>query len=234
MNDIRRTILWVVFGFSMVMLWDQWQVHNGRKATFFPSPAQQTASVAANIAVPPVASSTGVAVASGQTAAAGGQSNPGAPAVPKERFEVSTDVLKLTFDTQGGSLVRTEFLKYADMADKSRNFVLLDDRADRAYVAQTGILAGAQGGTFPTHKTVMKLVSGVPVLKEGDASLVIKFESPELGGVKLVKTYTVERGSYVMAVKHEVVNCSSAAISPQLYLRLVRDGNKPPGESSLY
>ena len=38
MNDIRRTILWVVFGFSMVMLWDQWQVANGNPATFFPSP----------------------------------------------------------------------------------------------------------------------------------------------------------------------------------------------------
>ena len=39
MNDIRRSILWVIFGFSMVMLWDQWQVHNGHKATFFPSSA---------------------------------------------------------------------------------------------------------------------------------------------------------------------------------------------------
>ena len=29
MNDIRRTILWVVFGFSMVLLWDQWQIYNG-------------------------------------------------------------------------------------------------------------------------------------------------------------------------------------------------------------
>ena len=38
MNDIRRSILWVVFGFSMVLLWDQWQVYNGHKATFFPSP----------------------------------------------------------------------------------------------------------------------------------------------------------------------------------------------------
>ena len=38
MNDIRRSILWVVFGFSMVMLWDQWQVANGNSATFFPSP----------------------------------------------------------------------------------------------------------------------------------------------------------------------------------------------------
>jgi len=37
MNDIRRTILWVIFGFSMVLLWDQWQVFNGHKATFFPS-----------------------------------------------------------------------------------------------------------------------------------------------------------------------------------------------------
>ena len=25
MNDIRRTILWVIFGFSMVLLWDKWQ-----------------------------------------------------------------------------------------------------------------------------------------------------------------------------------------------------------------
>ena len=43
MNDIRRTILWVIFGFSMVLLWDQWQIHNGKKATFFPAPAQQVA-----------------------------------------------------------------------------------------------------------------------------------------------------------------------------------------------
>ncbi|MEY4735799.1 MAG: hypothetical protein RL302_118, partial [Pseudomonadota bacterium] len=29
MNDIRRTILWVIFGFSMVLLWDQFQVYSG-------------------------------------------------------------------------------------------------------------------------------------------------------------------------------------------------------------
>ena len=28
MNDIRRSILWVVFGFSMILLWDKWQIHN--------------------------------------------------------------------------------------------------------------------------------------------------------------------------------------------------------------
>ena len=39
MNDIKRTVLWVIFGFSMVMLWDKWQVHNGNKPLFFPSNA---------------------------------------------------------------------------------------------------------------------------------------------------------------------------------------------------
>ena len=36
MNDIRRTILWVIFGFSMVLLWDQWQAGH-----LFPEPGWQ-------------------------------------------------------------------------------------------------------------------------------------------------------------------------------------------------
>lgn len=37
MNDIRRSILWVVFGLCMVLIWDKWQIHNGKQPTFFPS-----------------------------------------------------------------------------------------------------------------------------------------------------------------------------------------------------
>ena len=47
MNDIRRTILWVIFGFSMVLLWDQWQIHNGKQATFFPTAVKPAAVVTA-------------------------------------------------------------------------------------------------------------------------------------------------------------------------------------------
>ncbi len=240
MNDIRRTILWVVFGFSMVLLWDQWQIHNGKKATFFPSPTQQTAPSPLGAAgVAPGTSPVGVPGAAGVLPAVA----PGlgeavtaslvAPA-PKERVEFTTDVLKLTFDTEGGSLVRTEFLKHTDMADKSKNFVLLNDTKDHAYVAQTGLWGGPQAGQMPTHKTVMKLVSSERALKEGVDAMSIRFESPEVGGMKLAKTYTLSRGSYVMAVSHEVVNNGTTAVAPQLYLRLVRDGNKPAGESSFY
>jgi len=235
MNDIRRTILWVIFGFSMVLLWDQWQIYNGHKATFFPS---STKTAAAN---PPAAASsvpTGItatnsvavnAQLTGATASIGADSV--TPAATHERFVVTTDVLKLTFDSEGGSLVRTEFLKFTD---KANNFVLLDETKDRTYLAQTGLIAGAAGGAFPTHKTMMSVAPGERTLSDGSQELSIRFESPALGGVKLVKTFTLTRGSYAMTVKHEVVNMGATPVSPQLYLQLVRDGNKPEGASSFY
>ena len=235
MNDIRRTILWVIFGFSMVMLWDQWQVYNGNKATFFPSPAKTAGSTAA-----PASAVTGLPTAITTTTAAAGTAtmaqtvgtSAGAPAAavaPRERIEVTTDVLKLTFDTQGGTIIRSEFLKHADLNDTQKATVLLDESRDRVYVAQTGLI----GGAFPNHKTPMSF-SGERVLKDGANELVLKFQSPDLGGVRLIETYTLSRGSYAVRVKHEVVNTGTAPVSPQLYLQLVRDGNKPPGESSFY
>ncbi|MFM1979464.1 MAG: hypothetical protein RLZ68_729 [Pseudomonadota bacterium] len=230
MNDIRRTILWVIFGFSMVLLWDQWQVYNGHKATFFPNPAQQAAPVSGKSSAVDASVPTTVAVAPAVSQAVVPVS---APVAVKERFEVVTDVMKLTFETEGGSLVRAEFLKYSDTIDKSRNFVLLDDSKDRVYLAQTGVIAGAAGGAFPTHKTPMS-VTGPRALKDGEDSLVLQFATADVGGIKLVKTYTLRRGAYDIAVKHELTNTSGAPIAPQLYLQLVRDGNKPAGESSFY
>jgi YidC/Oxa1 family membrane protein insertase len=232
MNDIRRTILWVIFGFSLVMLWDKWQVHNGRQATFFPTPvasAPAAASSSPAAAAPDSAVPTAVA-----SAPAGAAQVPGAPAAPapaRERLEISTDVLKLSFDTAGGSLVRAELLKNVDLEDPARNFVLLDESAERVYLAQTGLI-GAPG--LPNHTTVMTALPGPRELTEGNDTLEVRFASPESDGVKLIKTYTLTRGSYAVGVKHEVVNSGSAPVTPQLYLQLVRDGNKLAGESSFY
>ena len=233
MNDIRRTILWVIFGFSMVLLWDKWQMHNGKQATFFPTPASTAASAPA--AAPVQAGNAAVPSASAPAALAqGAAAVPGQPAAalqtPRERIEVTTDIYRLGFDTEGGSLTEAELLQHADMADKSKNFLLFDESAQRVYVAQTGLI----GGNYPTHKTAMVAVPGPRTLQPGENELRIRFESPDLGGLKLVKTWTLQRGAYDIAVKHEVVNTGSAAVSPQLYLQLVRDGNKPPGESSFY
>ncbi|MFD1710341.1 membrane protein insertase YidC [Ottowia sp. GY511] len=235
MNDIRRTILWVIFAFSLVMLWDQWQVHNGKKPTFFPGSATTAASGAsAPASAAQAPGSAPSAVPSAQTSATGATPPTGAPATaaaatPRERVEITSDVLKLTFDTEGGTLIKSEFLKFPEQDQQGAPFVLLDTSANRVYQAQTGLI----GGNFPTHKTPMTF-TGDRALKDGANDLVLRFASADVGGVRLTKTYTLKRGSYVIDVRHEVVNDSGQPVNPQLYLQLVRDGNKAPGESSFY
>ena len=143
MNDIRRTILWVIFGFSLVLLWDKWQIHNGRKPTFFPTPevtAQASADEAKTGAngVPATA-----APAANASNVPGTASTDGTPATAaREKVTVTTDLYKLTFDGEGGSLVGAELLKYTDQEDKTKPVKLLDESAARVYVAQTGLIGG--------------------------------------------------------------------------------------------
>lgn len=239
MNDIRRTILWVIFGFSMVLLWDQWQVYNGKPATFLPSmgkPAALSSAPAASQAPGPAHDSAVPApsIAGTPSVPATVAATPSSPvATPSEKIVVNTDVLKVTFDTEGGSIVGTEFVKLADKSDKTRDVMLLDETGQRFYVAQSGLIGTSAGIVFPNHKTPMS-VSGARDLKEGENDLVITFTSPDVGGTKLVKRYTLHRGSYAMTVSHAVTNDGTVPVSPQLYLQLVRDGNKPTGESSFY
>ncbi|WP_332814802.1 membrane protein insertase YidC [Ramlibacter sp.] len=238
MNDIRRTILWVVFGFSLVLLWDQWQVHNGRQATFFPQPKP-----AATASAPGDAASAAGALPAA-SAPVQGQAVPSAPGTaapptttaaqaPRERFTVTTDLLRLTFDTDGGSLVRTEFLQVSAESSEGKGgtstFVLLQDQpgpTGKTYVAQSGLI----GGDFPNHTTPMA-VSGDRELKPGSDELKVRFESPVVGGVKLVKTYTLKRGHYEVGVTHEVINNGGQPVAPQLYVQLVRGGFSDAGSS---
>ncbi len=228
MNDIRRTILWVVFGFSLVMLWDQWQLHNGNKPTFFPSATQPVGAT-----VNPATDASPAAVVTQAPAALPADGAPGAQQTQSETVKVQTNVLKLSFDSLGASLTRVELLKHRDVHRPGSNVTLMDNSKERVYLAQTGLVGGPAGVSWPTHKSPMRLTSP-STFKDGEDSLLLRFESDALGGVKLIKTYSVKKNSYVLSVQHEIVNQSGQTITPQIYVQLVRDGNKPEGESAFY
>ena len=235
MNDIRRTILWVIFGFSMVLLWDKWQIHNGKKPTFFPSPQTVSAPAAddvkpADVSVPQAAATGSAGDVPGTAPAAGAAAQPAAPATPRQNVTVTSDVMSLTFDSEGGTIKHSELLKYSDTVDEKKLMQVFEENAKRVYMGQTGLI----GGNFPTHKTPMTVMPGARELKDGQDSVQVRFESADMGGVKLVKTFTLKRGSYAVDVQHDVVNTGTAAVNPQLYMQLVRDGNKPEHESTFY
>ena len=237
MTDIRRTLLWVVFSMSLVLLWDAWNKHTGHPSMFGPVPARPAASA---VAVAPGASAGLPIPTPGATvASAAGSPAPTAPVAPAaataaERTVITTDLVRATLDSKGGDLVRVELLKQSDQLDHARNVVLLDQSAERLYVAQTGLVPPAGGAGLPNHLTAMTLLPGERTLKDGSNAVDVTFESPEVSGVKLRKIYSFRRGDYVIGVRHEVVNISGAPVSPRLYLQLVRDGNAPAGESSFY
>jgi len=235
MNDIRRSILWVVFGLSMVLIWDKWQIHNGHKPTFFPGAAPAVTAPAASTSQPAGGTNADVPGAAQTTAAPGGETPAAAPGAVAQRHEVTTDLFKLVFNSEGGSLIGSQLLKHAEATRQSKDqseqpFTLLTQGGEHIYVAQTGLI----GGNFPTHKTPMALVGNPTSMADGQNELQVRFESAEVGGVKLVKTYTLTRGRYDIGVQHEVQNVGSQAVTPQLYLQLVRDGSKLSSETPFY
>ena len=258
MTDMRRTLLWVIFTMSLVMLWDAWNTHTGQPSLFGggKKPAVAEAPAASVPGAPPVA---GVPVPS--AAAVPGASAASAPAAlpsptpvaaGSEKITLTTDVVKATFDAQGGTLVRLELLKYKDAVHRRwydgfvelfssqqaqpevPNVLLFEQTAKRVYLAQTGLITAQPGVTLPNHLTQMTPVVSERTLRDGSNELQLRFESPAVDGVRLVKTYTLKRGEYTIGVKHELVNDSSRPVSPQVYMQLARDGNPPEGESSFY
>ncbi|QAU33114.1 membrane protein insertase YidC [Janthinobacterium sp. 17J80-10] len=227
--DIRRTFLWVIFSMSIILLWDNWMRYNGKPSMFFPSATQQAAPAAGAGSTAqtglPQAGQAAVQAApgtpSGIAAPAAGQA-----AVKTERILITTDLFKAQVDTLGGNLVHLELLQHKEGAQSAKNVALFDE--SRNYAAQTGLI----GGPFPNHKSAFVARPGARALDGGNqVQLVLEAEQ---NGVKLVKTFTFTRGSYVIDIKHEVVNASGAPVTPTAYLQLVRDNSKLPGESMFY
>ena len=212
--DIKRTVLWVIFFMSAVMLFDNWQRDHGRPSMFFPSATQtQTAASAAPGTTTPGTQPADLPATN--TAAPGA-----APAAQAQLIPFTTDVYSGEIDTRGGTLSKLSLINKGNGNQPDLVITLFDHTADHTYLARTGLL----GGDFPNHTDIYTPVAGQPHDLTGDAkSFSLSFESPVKGGVKVVKTYTFTRGSYVIGVNTKIENVGSTPVTPTVYMELVRD-----------
>ncbi|HLU79498.1 MAG TPA: membrane protein insertase YidC [Burkholderiaceae bacterium] len=223
--DIRRTILWMILSFSLLLLWNNWQTYNGKPSMFGPSQTSQTVDPAVkaqqDVSVPNAAVATSPSAAA--SAVPGEQQ--AAPA-QSQTVEINTDVLQLTFDTQGAQLVRAALPNYAVSSKDEQPFVLLDRRPGYTYVAQTGVVGAPAGQSYPTHLTPFHYIG-----EERDGSRTkVSFEATG-DNVRVVKVFTLTDGSYAIDVRHEIHNLGDSPIQPLVYLQLERDGNSPDGSA---
>jgi YidC/Oxa1 family membrane protein insertase len=254
-TDFQRTVLWVFFGMSLFLLWDRWLVYTGKPSMFGTASAPPVTAPAPTATEPPSAPAAAGAPPSAIPAPSAAPavapsavpSSP-VPAVAKQPpVVIETDLIRATIDPDGAVLKRVELLKEkvapdwtasgllglvtGKKDDTDRGVVLLDVNPTRVYVAQTGVV-GADPA-YPNHRSPFTVVDGPRNLEAGKDSLDLTLVS-ESGGVRLAKTYTFHRGRYDATVKHEVTNLGATPITPSLYMQILRDGNKPEGESALY
>lgn len=237
-SDIQRALLWVLFGLSAFMLYDRWEVYNGRPSLIGTEATQQVVNAEKPKDVP-----TSTVTASNVEKVAEAQLEATTPKA--DLVTVETDLVRLSLDPQGAAIVSSKLLKEKEpipwtetglvgmvmgaKPEPSKDVVLFTQSQGRTYLAQTGLIGG---DSFPNHKTVFKMVPGPLKMEEGKNELSVSFEA-DSGGVKLRKTYKFERGHYGIKVQHEIVNGTASNITPSVYYQFVRDGEKPEGESSM-
>jgi len=204
-----RTLLVVALLFVAYLLWHQWQTDY--PAAPPPAPAQSApvpaAPVAAKDEVPSAAApAASTAAASGTPALPAATGAAGSVTPPRNLIIASNDVLRLSIDPRGGSIVRADLLKYPRQVKGDTSPVrLLDDTADRWYVAQDG-LVGAGGSAAPSH--LAEFTAGAPSysLTPGSNEVVVTLNWHDASGVSVIKRYTLTRGSYVVGLSEEIDN----------------------------
>jgi YidC/Oxa1 family membrane protein insertase len=207
--DTQRLILFFIFSFSLLLLWDAWEKHN-RPKPVPPAPAAQSVPAVPTPAKPAAAPSP---------AAESAASVPAAAPLPKgEVLRIKTDLMIAEIDTLGGTLTKVELLKHKQAGDTANNLVLLG--AERQYFAQSG-LTGAGG---PNHRTLWQAQPGPRELAPGQDKLEVRLLAQGADGIAVEKVYVFARDSYVVDVALQISNKGAAPATPYAYFQLTHDG----------
>jgi len=209
--DIRRLVLFVIFSFSIMMLWDAWQRKDAPAVA--PNAVETAAPASANDALPAAANETaGFKLEKGQ------------------RIKVVTDLFQAEIDTNGGDLRSLTLLKHRADDVKSGQYQLMSDAAKpMLYVAQTGL----KGQDLPTHRAVFNAVNNQYTMQEGADKLEVRLNTVTASGVVVDKVYTFHRNNYAIDVNYEINNASANTLTPSVYYQIIHDNESNQGSAMM-
>jgi len=215
MKDTHRLILFLVFTFSLVMLWESWQRQNAAPVPAVTQTASQSAAQDGGVPAPVAANQ--VALPATPQAPVGQAALASIP-----RAVVKTDLIEAVVSAKGGDIVSLKFLEHTTDARGSEPFLLFDEGKRHDYSAQSGLT----GEGMPNHNTIYTLSAPNVLLEPGQNSVSLKLTAQGPAGVLVTKTLTFNRGSYLIDVSHEIENNGAAPVAATAYFRLSRD-SKP-------
>ena len=231
MINQTRTLLVVALLAVAYLLWQAWQ--HDYPSTPPPTPAQVAASsapAADEAAVPTASVSVASAPASAPAAAAPPPEAANTSATPRQDLiTASNDLLTLTIDPRGGTIVGAALLKYPQKVERGSAPVrLLNQTSATYYVAQDGLI-GADGSTAPNHLAMFTPEATQYTLSPGQKQVIVTLRwSDAASGVDVIKRYTLTRGSYVVELSQQIENHGSRTWHGNAYQQLDRVEPPPP------
>jgi YidC/Oxa1 family membrane protein insertase len=211
--DFKKTILWAVFSMSGLLLYNNWQVHEGKTSMFSGAPVNaptttEKAPVSNKVDVPAQITAT-----------------PGVPASPvvntsaiesSEKFVLQNDVLVLEISANGGNVIDAKLPRH--LTAEQKPVELFQYTTNHKYFARSGLIS-LNNNDLPNHTSTFKLLQSG---KDGAGRPFLTLMS-ERNGVRLEKTFILNPGSYVVDVGHRVTQSGATNTPLVLYTEIVRD-----------
>ncbi len=198
----QRLLLFAALMFVVFLLWQNWLEFQAMKHPPPTPPPVATAPGPANPTAPAAVPGQDVpTVASVAHAAPGAQALGGG-----QRVRVITDLFEAEIDTMGGDLRRVGLRTYPESVQQpDRPFLLLQDGGADFFIAQSGLVA-LNNGPAPNHYAPFVAERTEYRLADGQDMLEVRLTWSDSSGVKVIKTYTFRRGSFLVELNQRVEN----------------------------
>lgn len=155
-----------------------------------------------------------------------------APKTTGRRIHIHTDLLDVTLDTSGGTLVHAKLLKYAVQPEQSARVSLLDDGTEHYLVAQSGLVSTQAA---PAANAVFRVAKTEYTMAPDQKQLTVDLTWDDAAqGIAVTKRYTFTRGSYVVQVQESVHNLGKTLWTGNAWAQLVRTAPPPPPKSGFF
>jgi YidC/Oxa1 family membrane protein insertase len=136
-----------------------------------------------------------------------------------QRVKVVTDVFEAEIDTLGGDLRRLGLRTYSESLQNRNPFLLLQDNKTDLFIVQSGL--GSSHSPAPNHYAHFVPEQTEYQLQDDQNSLEVRLSWSE-GGIRVIKTYTFHRGSFVIDLNQHVENTGAEEWRGWQYRQLQR------------
>lgn len=210
--ESQRNLLLIGLLFVSYLLYMEW-IEYKNPAPEQPVVAQQQSSVPASTS----------ANLSADVPAATGDTPQDVPAeantAAHKRITLTSDTLNLVIDTIGGDIIEADLLQYPEVQGETTPFKLLKSESGNTYVAQSGLI-GQGPDSSPKGRPHYTTKADSFNIQEGQDSISAELFFTTDTGVRYIKVFTLQRGSYQVNIEYKVVNQSANPVNLQLYGQL--------------